>query len=487
MNLYMADMLLEEARNIVNDYEKSQAHIVPHVEFDVLGTMTANVEKDPLVVPDSYKRKVLDYLHQLNLRLMDGTDNFYGYFYLQMQHDVRFDIASPAGIAFKKTKYVLYINPLQFFTLSHLQMESAIKHEILHIVSLHLLRVRDLDANYSQLAINLAMDVVVNTQLTSLPPDAVDLTWVNRQFRISLRPFKTLEYYVEEIQKAIHTKDGVDAAGASVAVAVHEEASEISTHLDPRRMHDIWMECDDVSEEMIETFTETYIDAATKGELTGYLANQVAIIKDRKDTLPWHYYLKKIVGTVTNAHRKTTTRRHRRQPERLDLRGTLRNHRAKIVVALDTSGSISNHEFMAAMEEVFQIVKNYNHEITIVECDNAIRHTYRVKDVKQLEERPAKRGGTAFSPVITYCNQQSIDLLIYFTDGEGETSLVTPPRGYRVLWVLTGRSKGLSLRTSYGLVKQLRLVPEIEDTVDFSDLRTSGYSMANQPRDADIM
>ena len=117
MNLYMADMLLEEARNIVNDYEKSQAHIVPHVEFDVLGTMTANVEKDPLVVPDSHKRKVLDYLHQLNLRLMDGTDNFYGYFFLQMQHDVRFDIASPTGIAFKKTKYVLYINPLQFFYL----------------------------------------------------------------------------------------------------------------------------------------------------------------------------------------------------------------------------------------------------------------------------------------------------------------------------------------------------------------------------------
>ena len=70
------------------------------------------------------------------------------------------------------------------------------------------------------------------------------------------------------------------------------------------------------------------------------------------------------MGTVESNRKKTITRRNRRQPNRLDLRGELRGHKAEIAVALDTSGSISDEEFKQAIKEVLQIVKNYNHEIT---------------------------------------------------------------------------------------------------------------------------
>ena len=76
-------------------------------------------------------------------------------------------------------------------------------------------------------------------------------------------------------------------------------------------------------------------------------------------------------------------RRNRRQPERLELSGTLRQHKANVWVALDMSGSITDAEFTNALEQVLQIVHAYNHRITIVECDNEVRRTYTMETVKR--------------------------------------------------------------------------------------------------------
>ena len=63
------------------------------------------------------------------------------------------------------------------------------------------------------------------------------------------------------------------------------------------------------------------------------------------------------MGTVESNRKKTITRRNRRQPNRLDLRGELRGHKAEIAVAIDTSGSISDEEFKQAIKEVLQYSK----------------------------------------------------------------------------------------------------------------------------------
>ena len=151
----------------------------------------------------------------------------------------------------------------------------------------------------------------------------------------------------------------------------------------------------------------------------------ISSLKNSKGELPWNLYLKRLMGTVESNKKKTITRRNRRQPNRLDLRGELRSHKAKIAVALDISGSISDEEFNQAIKEVLNIVKNYNHEITIIECDNEIRRVYKVKSVKDIKDRINIRGGTKFTPVFEYANNNKINLLIYFTDGKGEDKLTS--------------------------------------------------------------
>ncbi len=106
------------------------------------------------------------------------------------------------------------------------------------------------------------------------------------------------------------------------------------------------------------------------------------------------------MGTLESDKKKTVTRRSRRQPNRLDLRGELRGHTARITLAIDISGSISDEEFQGAIKEVFNIVKTYKHEITLIECDTEIRQVYKVKSINSIRKRSVVRGGTKFTPVI---------------------------------------------------------------------------------------
>jgi predicted metal-dependent peptidase len=174
------------------------------------------------------------------------------------------------------------------------------------------------------------------------------------------------------------------------------------------------------------------------------------------------------------------SRRSRRQPNRLDLRGELRGHTARITLAIDISGSISDEEFNGAIKEVFNIVKTYKHEITLIECDTQIRQVYTVKSVNSVRERCNSRGGTKFSPVFKYVNNTNTNILIYFTDGKGEEKLDVMPKGYKTLWVISGRGDKLSLKEPFGMVKRLKPVEIIEDTQERLDIMVDGFSMQSQ-------
>ena len=206
----------------------------------------------------------------------------------------------------------------------------------------------------------------------------------------------------------------------------------------------------------------------------------ISSLKNSKGEFPWNLYLKKLMGTVESNKKKTITRRNRRQPNRLDLRGELRGHKAEIAVAIDISGSISDEEFKQAIKEVLNIVKNYNHEITIIECDKEIRRVYKVKSINDIKERINIRGGTKFTPVFEYANNKKINLLVYFTDGKGEDKLQVIPKGYKILWVISGRGDKLSLKEALWSSKKTKNVEIKEDTIDMSDVRNDGYSMNNQ-------
>jgi predicted metal-dependent peptidase len=443
-----------------------------------------------LTIPPEFQEEFFSLVDKVGLSLMADKDNFYAYFLLQMAREIRFDLSSPTAVNFKGAKYVIYFNPLIFLRLTLPQMATTIKHEILHIVARHLSRARELKGGCSALAINMAMDIAVNTYLDHLPPDAVTLEWVNQHYDLQLLPFNSFEYYLEAIQIALDLlaadELATDAAEADLnenkpddeAAAPQQDESIVTAYsYDPARTHELWEESKDVDDKTLQEFTVQFIDNAHKGSVPGYLGDLISSLQNSRGELPWNLYLKKLMGTVESNRKKTVTRRNRRQPERLDLRGELRSHKANIAVAIDISGSISDAEFNQAMKEVLAIVKNYNQEITIIECDSEIRRVYQVNSVKDIRERMQIRGATRFTPVFEYANRHQVNLLIYFTDGQGEEQLLTRPKGYQTLWIISGNGDQLSLKEAYGAVKKLKQIAIKDDALTISDIKREGYSM----------
>ena len=435
-----------------------------------------NGEKFQPEITKEFKEDFFKLVDKVILSLMEDKDNFYGYFLFQMGREIRFDITSASGVNFKGAKYVIYFNPILFLQLNMKQMETTIKHEIHHVLSLHLSRAKELKNKYSTLTVNLAMDIVVNQYLDNLPPYSTTLKGVNLKYNLNMEAYNTLEYYAEKIQSELDLMEENDEG--------EEDDSQMTNSMvesyNPEKMHDMWQESDEFDEKTLREFVEKVINASQKGTIPSQVESLIANLKNSQGEIPWNIMLKKLMGTVESNKKKTITRRNRRQSNRLDLRGEIRNHKSEIAVAIDISGSISNEEFKQAIKEVLSIVKNYNHEITIIECDKEVKRVYKAKSVRDIKKRLTSGGATKFTPVFEYANNTKCNLLIYFTDGKGERKLEVVPRGYRTLWVISGRGDELSLDESYGPVKKLSNVEVKDNELELKDVKTDGYSMNNQ-------
>ncbi|MBZ9636820.1 VWA-like domain-containing protein [Clostridium sp. FP1] len=426
-------------------------------------------------MPKDFNEEFLKLVTMVNFMLIEDNENFYGYFLLQMSREIKYDITSPTAVNFKLSKYVIYFNPYIFLNLTGEQMKSTIKHEIYHILSFHLNRARVLKTKYSNLAINMAMDIVVNQHLKDLPHFATTLDSINFKYSLNMQPYMIMEYYVDKIQMALNLLEEKDESKED-----ESKYEQIKKEYDAASTHDLWEESTEIDEETLKNFTEKFVVLAEKGAVPLYLEDMLKGLAGKKGEIPWNMYLRKMMGTLEGDKKKTITRRSRRQPNRLDLRGELRGHTARITLAIDISGSISDEEFHGAIKEVFNIVKTYKHEITLLECDTEIRQAYKVKSINNVRKRSSTGGGgTKFTPVFNYVNNTDTNILIYFTDGKGEVNLGVTPKGYKTLWVISGRGDKLSLAQPFGTVKKLKPVEIKEDTEDRIDVMVDGFSGNN--------
>lgn len=109
----------------------------------------------------------------------------------------------------------------------------------------------------------------------------------------------------------------------------------------------------------------------------------------------------------------------------------------RIIIAVDTSGSVNRELlgiFLGEVESVMEVYPNY--EIDFITADTKV-HSHKVYlPGESLEYEVSGGGGTDFRPVFEYI-EQHIDyptLLLFFTDGEGIFPKEEP--GYDLMWVM---------------------------------------------------
>jgi predicted metal-dependent peptidase len=180
--------------------------------------------------------------------------------------------------------------------------------------------------------------------------------------------------------------------------------------------------------------------ALQAGKLRGSLARLVDHLLQPQ--LPWRMLLARYMTSV--ARDDYSFQRPSRR-EGTAILPSLRSAQVNLAVVLDTSGSISDSEMQEFVSEVNAIKGQVGARIVLHACDERLAPdgpwTYEPWEEMHLPGTFHGGGGTRFTPAfdwIAACDRKP-DLLIYFTDAQGEFPEQEP--AYPVLWLVKGKSK----------------------------------------------
>lgn len=178
--------------------------------------------------------------------------------------------------------------------------------------------------------------------------------------------------------------------------------------------------------------------AQQAGKMSGMMARLVGELLQPK--LPWRMLLARFMTQVARDD-YSYMRPSRREGDMI--MPSLRSSQADIIVALDTSGSVSSQELSEFLAEINTLKAQLRASITLHACDTALAEdgpwTFEPWEEFKLPKDFSGGGGTDFRPVFEWIERQgkSPDLLLYFTDAKGDFPCGEPP--YPVIWLIKGK------------------------------------------------
>lgn len=180
--------------------------------------------------------------------------------------------------------------------------------------------------------------------------------------------------------------------------------------------------------------------AMQAGRMEGALGRMIGHMLQPQ--IPWRMLLARYM-TATAREDYNWARPSRREGEAI--LPSLRSNELKVVVALDSSGSISDQEMQQFASELDALKGQINARITLLACDSELAEdgpwVYEPWDSLQLPREFTGGGGTDFTPVFDWLNRQEnqCDLLVYFTDAQGRFPIREPL--LPVVWLVKGRAE----------------------------------------------
>ena len=310
----------------------------------------------------------------------------------------------------------------------------VVKHEILHLVFRHhFIREPFLDPTL----MNVAFDLVVNQYIDrlQLPEDSLFLESFPGK---ALQAGQTWFYYYRQLEE-IRQGRGGDASGTPEKELLNSIKSD-SHGLD---RHQPWREIRSKSElerDAAELHLESLLRTAHQrtsahawGALPGEVRERLEQLLLRPAALiHWKQVLRLFAESAVKTRLKNTIKRPSKRYGTVP--GLRIRHRQRLLVAIDTSGSIGQEDFTSFFNEVFHLWRS-GAQIDVIEADTKVYRQYAYRG--SAPEQVTGRGGTDFNHALERANADFPDGLIFFTDGYADKPKVRPRMP--VLWVISKR------------------------------------------------
>jgi predicted metal-dependent peptidase len=227
--------------------------------------------------------------------------------------------------------------------------------------------------------------------------------------------------------------DSDDAGGGGIG----DEGEETTTG-EPQPLSDA------EKEQLSVQWRQRLAGAAQQAMQAGKLGGSLRRLVDHllQPQLPWRMLLARYM-TASSRDDYSYMRPSRREGEAIF--PSLRSAQTDILVVLDTSGSIRKTEMQEFVSEIDAIKGQVRARITLHACDAELSDAgpwvYEPWEEFSLPDTIRGGGGTRFTPVFEWAEAQGSapDLLVYFTDAEGEFPKMEPR--FPVIWLVKGRGE----------------------------------------------
>ena len=358
---------------------------------------------------------------------------------LSRRMDKRATNAIPtAGVTVtEEGKLQMVYNPKFFAPLSDEARKDILKHEFYHIVFQHVtggrfLSFRDMDPNERKIH-NIAMDLAINSHLPHLPEMACV---AGRGPFAHLEGFKTAEHYLRELRKMQKDPpEGGDGKGEGQGEGQPGEGQPGGGQgqgngnpldgMDSFDDHSGWDEMDDqtkqIAEERIKEFVKDAVEEAnssSRGWGSVPADCRKEIIASISTKVDWRKVLRYFVKQSQKASKRSTVRKiNKRYPYMHP--GKKATRTAKIAIAIDQSGSVSEDMLTAFFAEMNTLAKIA--EFTVIPFDTRVdpEKNWVWKKGQSRKTERTMHGGTCFDAPTKFVNETGgFDGLIICTDME---------------------------------------------------------------------
>ena len=145
----------------------------------------------------------------------------------------------------------------------------------------------------------------------------------------------------------------------------------------------------------------------------GLVAYIDELIASMTPSVNWRRYLRRFAANGQRSYLKTTIKKRSKRFGTIP--GIRIKTECKVLIAIDTSGSVDNESLAEFFSEIRWIWKS-KADVKIVECDTEIGKIWNYKG--KFPGEITGRGGTDFNAPVIYANKEyKPDVMIYFTDG----------------------------------------------------------------------
>lgn len=324
----------------------------------------------------------------------NNTYLFYAHIVGQCSIKIDLSLPAPAGISYDVDHYNLYINPNYFDKYTLEGRLAILKHEMLHIINMHVQRRLDKDGYQWNLATDCAINQLID--INHLPEDGI----MPHNIGIDNCPInESAELYYELLKQ-------------------NDNKCQCKSFDD----HSTWNLTNgdqDLQTSITKNMIEKSINETIKSKCT--IPEQISMWIDllsKKAELDWKKVLRGIIGNKKVNKRTTIMRRDRRFPGRDDLKGKTKDRLFNLLVISDVSGSISDKALINLWGEIRHICDITKTDIDLIQVDCEPSNPEKINKHTKIIERKGS-GGTFLSKALNIAKDEKLtfDAIVVTTDG----------------------------------------------------------------------